>query len=98
MDTFAHKLREIWKRWIDPIPSVAASLENKGIKIIEADLPERFDGLSCNVSRSSGKPNAEVVAVSSRTKFERTRFIFAHELAYLVIRETGYPEIRPERA
>lgn len=98
VDALARKLRKKWKRGIDPIPSMAALLEDKGIKVIEADLPERFDGLSCNAKRSGGRPDAEAVVVSSRTNFERKRFNFAHELAHRVIRGTGNREIRLERA
>ena len=98
VDALAHDLRKIWKRGIDPIPSMAALLENKGIKVIKADLPVRFDGLSCNVKRSGGKPDAEAVVVSGRTNVERRRFNFAHELARRVIRGTGNPEIRLEKA
>ena len=98
IDVLARDLRKIWKRGIDSIPSMAALLEDNGIKVIEADLPERFNGLSCNVSRSSGKPDAEVVFVSSRTNFERKRFHLARELAYRVIHKTGNAEIRLEKA
>ena len=98
IDAIAGKLRQQWQLGIDPIPSMVALLEGKGIKVIEADLPERFDGLACDVQRRDNKPDTEVVVVSSRTNIERKRFNLAHELAHRVIRATGNPDIGLEKA
>lgn len=98
VDQVARDLRRQWKLGIDPIPSMAALLEDKGLKVIEADLPERFDGLACDVQRSGNKPATEVIVVSSRTNVERKRFNLAHELAHRVIRATGNPAIGLEKA
>lgn len=94
----AHELRKKWKLGNDPIPSMTGLLEEKGIKVIETDLPERFDGLACDVKRTGGKPTTEVVVVSSRTNVERKRFNLAHELAHRIIQETGNPDIKLEKA
>lgn len=94
----ARELRRQWKLGIDPIPSMTGLLEDKGIMVIEADLPERFDGLTCDVQRTGDRPDTEVVVISSRTNIERKRFNLAHELAHRVIRNTGNPEIKLERA
>lgn len=94
----AKDVRRQWNLGNDPIPSMTALLEDRGIKVIEADLPERFDGLTCDVSRSEGRPDTEVVVVSSRTNIERKRFNLAHELAHRVIVETGNSEIKLEKA
>jgi len=98
VDELASELRKEWKLGVDPIPSMTALLEDKGIKVLEGDLPERFDGLTCNVQRSSGKPHEQVVVVSSRTNIERKRFNLAHELAHRVIRATGDPNVGLEKA
>lgn len=98
VDAVARKLRKEWKLGIDPIPSMSGLLEEKGIKVIEADLAERFDGLACDVQRSDGKPDTEVVVISSRTNIERKRFNLAHELAHRVIRDTSNPAIGIEKA
>lgn len=98
IDVLAGRLRSKWQLGLDPIPSMVALLEEKGIKVIEADLPERFDGLACEVQRSEDKPDTEVVVVSSRTNIERKRFNLAHELAHRVIHSTGNPEIALEKA
>ena len=98
IDGLARQLRDEWKLGIDPIPSMTALLEDKGIKVIEADLPERFDGLACDVKRSGGRPDTEVVVVSSRTNVERKRFNLAHEAAHRVIKSSADPVIKLERA
>lgn len=94
----ANDLREYWKLGNDPIPSMTGLLEDKGIRVIEADLPERFDGLACEVERGGDKPNAEVVVISSRTNIERKRFNLAHELAHRVIHNTGNSDLNLEKA
>ncbi|WP_419949995.1 ImmA/IrrE family metallo-endopeptidase [Candidatus Palauibacter sp.] len=65
--------------------------------MIEDDLPERINGLACQVLRG-GKPVADAVLVSSRTNVERKRSTLAHELAHRMIRSTGNPAIRLEAA
>ncbi len=94
----ALELRRQWNLGIDPIPSMTALLEDKGIRVIEADLPNRFDGLACEVKLSGGRPDTQIVVVSSRTNIERKRFNEAHELAHRVIRGSGNPEIKLEKA
>jgi Zn-dependent peptidase ImmA (M78 family)/transcriptional regulator with XRE-family HTH domain len=97
-DRKASELRRIWQLGNDPIPSVTDLLEEKGIKVIEADLPERFDGLACDVKRTGGKPDTEAVVVSSRTNIERKRFNLAHELAHRVVKGTADPALKVEKA
>ncbi len=60
----------------NPIPSVTGLLEGHGIKVIEADLPVRFDGLACGVKRSSDRADTDVVVTSRRTSVERRRLTF----------------------
>lgn len=63
-------------------------LEGKGLKVIEADLPERINGLACHVERAEGPPT-DVIVVSARTNVERKRFNLAHELGHRVIAGVG---------
>lgn len=98
IDARARELRHHWKLGIDPIPSMTGLLEEKGVKVIEADLPERFDGLACEVKRVGDRPDTEVVVISSRTNVERKRFSLAHELAHRVVHSIADPEIKLERA
>jgi Zn-dependent peptidase ImmA (M78 family) len=95
----AKLLRETWNLGNDPVPSITDLLEKRGIKVIEADLPERFDGLACSVKRTGGKPDTEVVVVSCRTNIERKRFSLVHELAHRVIKSVADPaELKLEKA
>lgn len=87
----ARELRRVWELGNDPIPSMTDLLEKKGVKVIEADLPGRFDGLACTVKRTGDKPDTEVVVVSSRTNLERKRFNLAHEVAHRVINSVADP-------
>ena len=97
IDAKADELRRAWDLGMEPVPSLCALLEDKGIKVVEADLPERINGLACHVLRD-GKPVADAIVVSSRTNVERKRFTLAHELAHRIIRSTGNPAIKLEKA
>lgn len=96
IDAKARDLRHQWKLGIDPIPSMTALLEDKGLKVIEADLPERINGLACHVERAEGAPT-EVIVVSAKTNVERKRFNLAHELGHRVIAGVG-PGLKLEPA
>ncbi len=98
VESIAQNVRSAWNLGNDPIPSLTGLLEDKGIRVIEADLPEHFDGLACEVKRTGSKPNTEAVVVSSRTNVERKRFNLVHELAHRLIRGTATPEIKLEKA
>ena len=97
-ETKAGELREHWNLGVDPIPSVTGLLEAHGIKVIEADLPARFDGLACGVKRSGNRSDTDVVVTSGRTNVERKRLTLAHELAHRVIRDTGNAAVKIEKA
>ena len=97
IENAADELRDKWDLGHDPIPSLCALLEEKGILVVEDDLPERINGLACRV-KQAGKPVADAVVVSNRTNVERKRFTLAHELAHRLIRSTGNPAIRVEKA
>ena len=97
VDAKADELRNAWNLGMDPIPSLCNLLEEKGIKVVEANLPETINGLACQAVKG-GKPVAEAVVVSSRVNVERKRFTLAHELAHRIIRSTGNPSIDLEKA
>ena len=97
IDERADALRDAWDLGMDPIPSLCELLEEKGIKVVEADLPASINGLSCHVLRG-GEFVAEAVVVSTRINVERKRFTLAHELAHRIIRSTGNPAIDLEAA
>ena len=97
IDNMADQLRRRWNLGMGPIPSMCALLEQKGIKVVEDDLPERISGLACHALRG-GKPVADAAVVSSRTNVERKRFNLAHELARRIILSTGNAAIKLESA
>ena len=97
IDERADRLRQAWDLGMDPVPSLCALLEEKGIKVVDADLPERISGLACRAMRRA-RVVADAVLVSTRTNVERKRFTLAHELAHKIIRSTGNPTIKLEAA
>ena len=97
IDERAGQLRDVWDLGMDPIPSLCELVEDKGIKVIEADLPESINGLSCHVLRGE-EIVAEAVMVSGRINVERKRFTLAHELAHRIIHSTENPAISVEMA
>lgn len=98
LEKTARNLRRDWKLGIDPIPSMSELLENKGMKVLELDLPDRFDGLTCSVKRNGERPDTSVIIVASKTNVERKRFNLAHELAHRIIQDIQNPDIRLEKA
>lgn len=81
----ANKLRVEWNLGIDPIPSVAKLLEEKGIKVLALDMPQKYSGLTCEVKRANGLPSLPVIVVSTAITVERRRFTMCHELAHRLI-------------
>lgn len=94
----AGTVREAWGLGSDAIPSLCGILEDHGIKVIEADLPERVSGLACHVRRAKHQAQIEVVVVSSHANVERKRFTLAHELGHRVIKGTGSDDLNLEKA
>jgi Zn-dependent peptidase ImmA (M78 family) len=79
----ARAIRTHWGLGIDPIPNLSELLEERGIKILSADLSD-IDGLTATVRRKNGEP-IPVVVVKANTWSERKRFTLAHELGHLVM-------------
>ena len=98
VEAVADGLRERWSLGVDPIPSMTSLMESQGIKVIEADLPQDFDGLACTVKLVRDQPDTQAVVVSKRSNVERRRFTLAHELAHRVILGVADPSITRERA
>jgi Zn-dependent peptidase ImmA (M78 family)/DNA-binding XRE family transcriptional regulator len=87
----ARDLRRVWQLGNDPILSMTDLLEEKGFKVIEADLPERCGVLTGAVKRNGDRRGTEVVIISSRSNIERKRFNLARELAHRVIKGVADP-------
>lgn len=80
----ATTLRAAWNLGGSPIQNMTELLEEHGIKVFKLDLPERVDGLSCQVHRLDGG-DVPVVVCSTGKSVERQRFTIAHELGHLVL-------------
>jgi Zn-dependent peptidase ImmA (M78 family)/DNA-binding XRE family transcriptional regulator len=84
-EEMADELREEWDLGIDPIPNMTELLEEKGIKVLIEELPEKVSGFTCLVRRA-GEADVPVVVVNQSFSLERRRLTLAHELAHRVIR------------
>lgn len=77
----AAKVREQWNLGADPIENVTELLEERGIKVVEVDAGEQFDGLSGLVDGRHA-----VIIIKSDWPGERQRFTLAHELGHLILK------------
>ena len=84
LEELAMALRRDWDLGDEPIPSLTALLEERGVLVIEEELPDGMDGLACEAWRGEVGPGPPVVLVSPRT-LERKRFTLAHELGHRII-------------
>lgn len=77
----AASIRKEWGLGSDGITDVIALLETKGIKVVEVESDDNFDGLS-------GKAGDCFVIVLNKSQLhpERKRFTALHELGHLVMR------------
>ncbi|MCB0637342.1 MAG: ImmA/IrrE family metallo-endopeptidase [Lewinella sp.] len=86
-ESLANELRDEWELGIDPIPNMTELLEEKGIKVLVIELPEKVSGLTCMVDRGEGKDPVPVIVVNKLFPLERRRFTLAHELGHRLIDE-----------
>ncbi len=73
------ELRKVWELGTDPISNVIDLLEDKGIKVIELEEDDSFDGLSAQVNGNY------VIAYNKNFDSVRKRFTVLHELAHLIL-------------
>ncbi len=86
-EDLAEELRAAWGLGLDPIPNLTELLEERGIKVLVIDLPERVSGLTCLVDRGDAQPPVPVIVVNEYFPLERRRFTLAHELGHRLIHE-----------
>lgn len=84
----AHKLRDDWQLGSDPIPNLSEFLEERGFKIILAELSTLVAGVTCRVSVGKGQIIPVIVTSSSITG-ERQRFTIVHELGHLLLEKAS---------
>lgn len=78
-DKAALKLLEAWKLGLDPIPNVLEMLENRGVRLMEIEAPDAFDGMSTRVG------DIPIIIINSNYAVERKRFTALHELGHIVL-------------
>lgn len=76
----AVQLRQEWNIGIDGIANVIALLEDNGVKVMEIDAPDSFDGLSSMVNDVY-----PVIVLNKNFCSERKRFTALHELGHLIL-------------
>ena len=81
----ANYLRVALELGTDSIPNMTELLEERGIKVLLARLPEKVSGLTCFVKRPRIDIDTPVIVVNAAMTLERRRFTMAHELGHRVI-------------
>ena len=80
----ARGVRSEWNLGLSGIVNLVELLEERGIKVLQIELPDRLAGIAAWV-RPSGEPSLPVVVVNRKHPGERQRFTLAHELGHLVL-------------
>ncbi len=76
----ALQLREQWNIGFDGIVNVIDLLEEHGIKVLEIEAPDSFDGLSSWVN-----DKYPVIILNKNFSSERKRFTALHELGHIIL-------------
>lgn len=80
VEAAAITLRDKWQLGNNPLGSVMGILEDHGIKVIELDWDEDFEGYSAYVNKLY-----PVIVIRQMATTERKRFTAFHELAHLLL-------------
>lgn len=81
IEVVVRELRKSWWVGMRELRNILELLEDKGIKIIEIDQNDKFDGLSAMVNNGE----IPVVVINKNLSVERKRFTSMHELGHLLI-------------
>lgn len=96
-EKLADDVREKWALGIDPIPNMTELLEEKGLKVLTAALPQRVSGFTCMVKRPK-QDALPVIVVNNQFSLERRRLTLGHELAHRLIDAGGLSGKDEEKA
>lgn len=94
----ADRVRMEWKLGTDPIPNMTELLEEKGLKVLTAMLPDKVSGLTCEVKGANHPEEIPVIVVNRTFPLERRRLTLAHELAHRVIDSSALDPKTSEKA
>jgi len=78
-EEMAEIVRSEWGLGINPISNVIEMLEEHGVKVIEVEASDKFDGLSTYVDE------IPVAVINENFPVERKRFTALHELGHLLM-------------
>lgn len=90
--SLASLMRQEWGLGDDGIIDVIGLLESHGIKVVEIDCPDSFDGLSGKAG------DAFVIVVNKAFQPERKRFTALHELGHIVMQFDETIDIKKKEA
>ena len=79
IENVAEQLRSEWNMGLKPIPSVIEMLEEKGIKVLEVNASDAFQGFFAEANREL------VVVLRAEDDAFRKRFTALHELGHIVL-------------
>jgi Zn-dependent peptidase ImmA (M78 family)/DNA-binding XRE family transcriptional regulator len=96
-EEIAAQVRQNWELGLDPIPNMTELLEEKGLKVLIINLPDRVSGFTCLVKRDN-LPDLPVIVVNQKFSLERRRFTLAHELGHRLIDPQHLSEQDEEKA
>lgn len=90
----AQQLRNTWELGIDPLYNILELLEDQGIKIIEVEGEQSFDGLSTWINNS-----IPVMVLNKHRKahLDRYRFNALHELGHLFLAIDNFDDRAQEK-
>lgn len=88
-EKLANEVREYWQIGYDPISNMTELLEEKGLKVLIVELPERVSGFTCLVKRRDDANDLPVIVVNKNHTLERRRMTLAHELGHRLIDPEG---------
>jgi Zn-dependent peptidase ImmA (M78 family)/transcriptional regulator with XRE-family HTH domain len=97
-EELANEVRKEWKLGCDSIPNMTELLEEKGLKVLIVELPQRVSGFTCIVRRANNLPEIPVIVVNKIFSLERRRLTLAHELAHRIIDHSNLSEKEEEKA
>jgi transcriptional regulator with XRE-family HTH domain len=73
-------LQDEWDLGTNALPNITLMLEERGIKVVEIEANQAFDGFS-----GWGNSSIPIIVVNRTLTLERKRFTLLHELAHLVL-------------
>jgi Zn-dependent peptidase ImmA (M78 family) len=79
IEAAALALRTKWELGLKPIPSVIDMLEERGLKVIEIDASDAFQGFSAEAN------DENVIVLNQNDDVFRKRFTAMHELAHIIL-------------